>query len=110
MVEALIALGAAVFGGAGLKIIESLLNRSKDKADFASQLRDELRVDIAGLREELLRVEEKLERSREMYYAVLHAFNMAKSHLIECGMNDEVNKLEDSLQRRTRGKKQYKED
>lgn len=97
MIEAVIALTAALFGGAGLKIIEALVNRKKDRADFAAQLRDELRVDLASIREELQRVEERLERSRSMYYAVLHAYNLAKSAMIAKGLADEIDEIDRTL-------------
>lgn len=97
MVEAIIALTAALFGGAGLKIIEALVNRKKDRADFAAQLRDELRVDLASIREELQRVEERLERSRQMYYAVLHAYNLAKSAMIARGLANEIEEIDQTL-------------
>lgn len=101
MIEAFIALGAAIFGGAGLKAVEAFINRKKDRADFAAQLRDELRVDITGLREELNRLEDRLERSRKMYYAVLHVYNLAKAHLVEAGLADKIIELDDTLHKRT---------
>ena len=94
MSEAWIALLAAVFGGAGLKLIESILSRSKDRADIATQIRDELRTEISGLRDELRVVEDRLDKSRNSYYAILHAFNLAKGYLIKKGAMDEVASLE----------------
>lgn len=49
----LIGLLGTVFGGAGLKIVEALINRGKNREDTAAALRKELRDDLARLREEL---------------------------------------------------------
>lgn len=94
MSEAWIALLAAIFGGAGLKVIESAMSRSKDRSDIATQIRDELRTEIQGLRDELRIVEDRLDKSRNMYYAILHAFNMAKGYLLKLGAMDAVKELE----------------
>lgn len=53
MDAALIALIGTVCGGAGLKIIEHVLGRTKNKDDLAASLRAELRADIDRLRTEL---------------------------------------------------------
>lgn len=53
MDPALLTLAGVLFGGVGLKVVEKILNRGKEKNDTASELRAELRNDIARLREEL---------------------------------------------------------
>lgn len=53
MEPALIALAGTVCGGVGLKIVEHLLGRGKNKDDLAASLRAELRGDIDRLRTEL---------------------------------------------------------
>lgn len=50
--EAWLALAGTVFGGVGLKIIESFLGRNKSKEDVAYRFRDELRAEILLLRTE----------------------------------------------------------
>lgn len=101
MTEAIIAAMAAIFGGAGLKVVESILTKSKDKADVATQLRDELRVETGTLRKELKEVERRLDSSREAYYAVLHAYNMAKSKLIAAGLVKEADEVSSYLNKRS---------
>jgi hypothetical protein len=51
--EGWLALFGALLGGSGLKILEAWLNRSKVKEDSATELRNELRKEVRGLRDEL---------------------------------------------------------
>lgn len=102
MSEAWIALLAAALGGVGLKIVESLLGRSKDRVDLATQIRDELRNEIQNLRNELRAVEDRLDNSRSMYYAILHAYNVAKGHLVRLGEMESVRELEAMTDTRSR--------
>lgn len=53
METAIIALIGTVLGGAGLKIIEHVLNRGKVKEDVATNLREELRADLKAAKEEI---------------------------------------------------------
>ena len=71
---AFLALVGTIFGGAGLKIIESLLNRSKTQTDIAAQIRSELRTDVQGLREEIRKVEAELDEWKKKYYDLLDQF------------------------------------
>lgn len=73
-----VALMGTIFGGAGLKIIESWLGRAKVKADQGAAIRDELRRDIEGLRKQLengeieqRRLEGLVEEWRAKYYELL---------------------------------------
>lgn len=50
---ALIALLGTFFGGAGMKVIEHFLNKKGKAEDLATQMRKELRDDLATLRTEL---------------------------------------------------------
>lgn len=100
MTEAIIAAVAALLGGTGLKVLEWVLGRSKQKIDFASQLRDELRVDLATLREELQRVEQRLDHHKKMYYSMLHLLNVAKSYLVTAGLSEEAETLDELMQER----------
>jgi chromosome segregation ATPase len=70
-----VALVGTLFGGAGLKLIESWLGRAKERSTEAQSIRDELRKDIEGLRIQLehAEIEEKrletlVEEWRARYY------------------------------------------
>ena len=88
MNSAIIALIGTIFGGAGLKVIEALLNRSKNKmderkseADIATGMREELRKEVASLKDELRRVEGELDTWRQKYYDLLEQFIQVKNSL-----------------------------
>lgn len=70
-----LALIGTIFGGAGLKIIEAWLGKAKQRQDHGAQIREELRKEVIGLREELakskveeLRLETEVEAWRSKYY------------------------------------------
>lgn len=65
-----IALIATVCGGVGLKVAEHWLGRNKVRVDDATQIRDELRLEIASLREENKALEAELTKWREEYFTV----------------------------------------
>lgn len=94
MNEAWIALFAAIFGGVGLKTIETLLGRGERKESMQTQFRDELRLEIEALRKELRLVDEKLAYWRERYYDVMSALALAKSYLASEQMYDALAELE----------------
>lgn len=71
---AFLALIGTVFGGVGLKIVESLLNRGKTQTDVAAQIRAELRTDVQALRDEIRKVETELDMWKAKYYALLDQF------------------------------------
>lgn len=96
------ALIGVVFGGAGLKLIESIMTRDKDKADVATQFREELRTEVSGLRDELHILDDRLNKSRQMYYTILHAFNMAKGELLKHGDLESVQELEAMVKNATK--------
>ncbi len=79
--QAYLALIGAIMGGSGLKFVESWLNRSKVKDDSAAEFRNELRVEVKSLREELKSVEAELEKWRAKYYEVYEQLIAAKSEL-----------------------------
>jgi predicted nucleic acid-binding Zn-ribbon protein len=81
--QAWLALIGALLGGSGLKFVEYLLNRSKSKEDAATQMRAELRDEIRGLREELRKVEDELDKWRAKYYELMDEFMSAKVDLAE---------------------------
>lgn len=70
-----IALLGTLFGGAGLKFVEHWLNRKERVRDAGMALRDELRMEIDRLKEQMAsaaaeeqRLEAEVERWRGMYY------------------------------------------
>lgn len=73
--DGFVALLGTIFGGAGLKIIESWLGRVKERATEAASMREELRREIESLRAQLiqadgeeLRLEGLVEEWRQKYY------------------------------------------
>lgn len=98
MSEAIIALLAAVFGGAGLKAIEALLSRSKERADVATQIRDELRVDVATLRADLKALSEALDEWKARYYRLLVGFNELKYKLLKAGHHEDIEEVESKME------------
>lgn len=70
-----VALLGTIFGGAGLKVIESWLGRAKERATEAASIREELRKEIDNLRAQLdkadleeQRLEGLIEDWRGKYY------------------------------------------
>jgi predicted nucleic acid-binding Zn-ribbon protein len=85
--EGWLALFGALLGGSGLKILEAWLNRSKVKEDSATELRNELRKEVRGLRDELRTVEDELDKWRGKYYELMDEFMKAKNDLAEALRN-----------------------
>lgn len=63
-----IALIGTLCGGLGLKILEHWLGKSKAKMDEASKLREELRIEITALREEIKALETEVDKWRMHYF------------------------------------------
>ena len=97
--ETIIALLAAIFGGVGLKIIESFLNKSKEKFDIGVQMRQELRDDVVFLREELERIEGSLDEWRKKYYNLLNAFNELSLIARTSGLEKDVDRIKGNMSR-----------
>ncbi len=57
-----VALMGTIFGGAGLKIIETWLGRAKERATEAQSMREELRREIDNLRVQLDRADAEEQR------------------------------------------------
>lgn len=95
--EPILALLAAIFGGAGLKIIESLLSRSSRRADIAKEIRDELRGEVEGLRKQLAAIEQRLDRWKRQYYDLYVAFNELVVVAMNAGLSEETNRIRKSL-------------
>jgi hypothetical protein len=97
MIEPAAALIGAIFGGVGLKIIESILNRSKVKNDMESQMRAELRGDVVSLKETIAKLEASLDVWRKKYYALLVAFNELSVVGIAEGFSSKVDEIRKRL-------------
>lgn len=95
--EPVLALLAAIFGGAGLKVIETLLSRSSKRADIAKEIRDELRGEVDGLRKQLSAIEQRLDRWKRQYYDLYVAFNELVVIALGAGLSEETNKIRKSL-------------
>lgn len=76
-----IAVIGTMLGGVGLKFVEHWLSRSKVRDDTAAQLRNELRTEIQGLKQELNNVETDLDKWRGKYYELMDNFIKVKSEL-----------------------------
>ncbi len=66
----LIALAGTVCGGVGLKLADHFLGKNKVKNDDASQIRDELRLEITAQREDIRKLESDVDKWREDYYSL----------------------------------------
>lgn len=96
MDTAWIALIGTVFGGAGLKIMESFLARGSKKVDTATAMREELRKESASLKEELRVVEKELDTWKEKYFLLFQEYLEIKSQLgHQQPKHPEINKEED---------------
>lgn len=63
-----VAIFIAVFGGAGLKIVESVLGRRERKVSHEEKFRDELRQEIERLKKRADDAEEDADKWRDRYY------------------------------------------
>lgn len=69
--EAYLSLAGTIFGGVGLKIVESFVSKKKRREDVATNLRNELRTENQSLRDELHRMESSVDEWRDKYYALI---------------------------------------
>lgn len=67
----LFSLLGAIFGGVGLAAANNFLQRSKDKRDYASDLRGELREENKEFRDENRELREEIDVLRTKYLAAL---------------------------------------
>jgi seryl-tRNA synthetase len=98
MTDPFIALAAALFGGAGLKIIESLLNKSNAKNDLQTQMRSELRTDVISLKDELDEIESRLDEWKKKYYRLFFAFNELAVVALAAGLEEEVARIREDVE------------
>jgi seryl-tRNA synthetase len=98
MTDPFIALAAALFGGVGLKIIESLLNKSNAKNDLQTQMRSELRTDVISLKDELDEIESRLDEWKKKYYRLFFAFNELAVVALAAGLEEEVARIREDVE------------
>jgi hypothetical protein len=67
----LFALLGAIFGGVGLSTVNNWFQRSKDKRDYGTELRDEIREENKELREDAKNLREEIDVLRVKYLAAL---------------------------------------
>jgi seryl-tRNA synthetase len=96
--EPVLALLAAIFGGAGLKLIEALLAKSTRRQDVAKEIRDELRSEIVGLKVQLGDIERRLDRWKRQYYELYVAFNELVVVALSAGLTEETNRIRRSIE------------
>jgi cell division protein FtsB len=61
----------AIFGGVGLATANNFLQRNKDKRDYGTELRGELREENKELRDENRELREEIDALRTKYLAAL---------------------------------------
>lgn len=81
MDTAWIALIGTIVGGAGLKTIEKFLARGGERIDTATDMRDELRKDLASSKDEARLLEKELDLWKEKYFQLLQEHLDTKSQL-----------------------------
>lgn len=84
MSSVVIAMIAALFGGAGLKIIEHFLSRGKTKIDIARELRTELRDEVLVLRDEVKELDKRVDKWKHKYFDCQNRMADMYSELREC--------------------------
>jgi hypothetical protein len=67
----LFSLMGAIFGGVGLAVANNWLQRNKDKRDYGTELRGELREENKEFRDENRELREEIESLRVRYLAAL---------------------------------------
>lgn len=94
-----------VFGGAGLKTVEAILNRGKNKDDTAAQLRTELRQDLATIKADLKEEAKSADDWQRKYWELKHellivnhktneAIKVVDDHHKEDGLGERLEGLE----------------
>lgn len=77
----ILSLLGAVFAGVGVKVVEKWLQKSKDRDDTATNLRNELRSELTSLKQEMAAVEKSLDEWKAKYYDVIEKYILAQAQL-----------------------------
>ncbi len=76
-----LALIGALFGGAGLKVIDHQINKKRLKTDDAARIREELRMEITSQKEEIAKLESDRDKWRADYYDLRDQFSKLQTEL-----------------------------
>lgn len=68
MDPALIALAGTLLGGVGVKVVDKIMSRGTEKADAATEMRNELRSDLARYREEIKEESQAADKWQSAYW------------------------------------------
>lgn len=90
--QILIVLASAAFGGAGVKVVDSLVKRYQSKIDSTAQIRQELRDEAEGLRLENHLLLGELDEWRDKYFLLLQEYHNQKVELQRAQMSTESDK------------------
>jgi hypothetical protein len=58
----------AIFGGAGIKLLDKIVSKRSDTFNESAKIRDELRISIDQLREDIERYKEESDEWRKKYW------------------------------------------
>lgn len=75
LVSLIFVLAGSIFGGAGVKLVDKLMGRRKEKLELNGDYRDELRQDALSLRKELRAAYDEIDQCREKYFDLLTRYN-----------------------------------
>lgn len=70
-----------IFAGVGLKVVEGMLAKAKEKDSSAKDFRDELRSELIAVKAERDQVELEMAEWRRKYYELLELFILLKAQL-----------------------------
>ena len=70
-----------VFAGTGLKWLEGWLRKNKDKDDTATNLRNELRLELVAMKADIQKTEDELDEWKAKYYEVIERLITMKAQL-----------------------------
>lgn len=86
--QIIIALVTTGLAGVGLKLTDKISNRAKEKQSAATEIRQELRLQIEDLRQEITNLKQELDTAQDeldqwksKYYELLDDFSKAKAEL-----------------------------
>lgn len=81
MDPSVLALVGALFGGAGLKIVDHYFGKKRARVDDAARIRDELRLEINSQKEEIAKLEQQKDDWQQKYYDLRDEVSRLKTDL-----------------------------
>lgn len=95
---ALIALFSALFGGAGLKLVEALLNRKQKQYEVEKSLREELRAELKELKDDVSEKMVIIDKQQEDIAKLRKGYFKLASRIILAYKNeDKMNELHEDI-------------